>query len=281
MRRNGIQNRKGETLFEQKGVVVPEQFSQLDVNVVASKYFYGDVKNAGVPVNEGGREDNFYHIVERVVITLGAWGVRTGTITKEERPVFEKDLRLLLLNQYGAFNSPVWFNLGLNQLYGVKGEKRVWAATGDPKQAGSIAFELSDSMERSQASACFIISLQDSIEDIWRLMGESARLFKYGSGVGSDWSKLRSKKDTLSGGGRPSGPVSFMLVQDSTGATIKSGGAAGIAFRQPCIHVRVGLPAGRLNDRVMHLHMERSMFKPAWEWDASGAETKEYAAVDS
>jgi ribonucleoside-diphosphate reductase alpha chain len=75
-----------------------------------------------------------------------------------------------------------------------------------------------------QASACFIISVSDSIDDIWQLMGESARLFKYGSGVGADWSRLRSTKDKLSGGGIPSGPVSFMKVQDATGGTIKSGG---------------------------------------------------------
>ena len=81
-----------------------------------------------------------------------------------------------------------------------------------------------DPYVRPQASACFIISVEDSIDDIWQLMGESARLFKYGSGVGADWSKLRSSKEKLSGGGVPSGPVSFMKVQDATGGTIKSGG---------------------------------------------------------
>ena len=79
-----------------------------------------------------------------------------------------------------------------------------------------------DPYERPQASACFIISVEDSIDDIWQLMGESARLFKYGSGVGADWSKLRSTQEKLSGGGQPSGPVSFMRVQDATGGTIKA-----------------------------------------------------------
>ena len=134
---------------------------------------------------------------------------------------FYDELTWLCVNQYGAFNSPVWFNVGLHPKYGIKdtGGNLVHAWDRVRRRV-----EYCDPYVRPQASACFIISVEDSIDDIWNLMGESARLFKYGSGVGADWSTLRSTYEKLSGGGKPSGPVSFMRVQDTTGGTIKSGG---------------------------------------------------------
>ena len=115
----------------------------------------------------------------------------------------------------------MWFNVGLGAQYGVRdsGGKTISGWDRETQQVVDV-----DPYERPQASACFIISVEDSVDDIWQLMGESARLFKFGSGVGADWSKLRSSQEKLSGGGIPSGPVSFMKVQDATGGTIKSGG---------------------------------------------------------
>ncbi|MEM8558780.1 MAG: vitamin B12-dependent ribonucleotide reductase, partial [Bacteroidota bacterium] len=161
-------------------------------------------------------------LVHRVTRTIADWGRDQGYFaTKKDAETFYDELTWLCTNQYGAFNSPVWFNVGLHHQYGVRdsGGKTIFGWDAEKQEVVRV-----DPYERPQASACFIISVDDSIDDIWQLMGESARLFKFGSGVGADWSKLRSSKEKLSGGGIPSGPVSFMKVQDATGGTIKSGG---------------------------------------------------------
>jgi len=222
LRDAAIKNPQGEAIFEQKGVEFPEAWSQLATNIVSSKYFYGDIEKVDQDPADGGREDSLRQLIHRVTRTITDWGKAQGYFaTEEDGETFYEELTWLCLNQYGAFNSPVWFNVGLNQQYGVRdtGDKKIFGW--DVEQEDVVGV---DPYERPQASACFIISVEDSIDDIWQLMGESARLFKFGSGVGADWSTLRSTEEKLSGGGQPSGPVSFMRVQDATGATIKSGG---------------------------------------------------------
>ena len=217
-----IKNPNGDVVFEQNDVEFPKAFSQLATNVVASKYFYGDLEDTDVPPEDGGREDSLKQLVHRVTRTITDWGKQQNYFASEEdAETFYEELTWLCVNQYGAFNSPVWFNVGLNQQYGVEdtGDTTISGWDFDKEKIVDV-----DPYERPQASACFIISVEDSIDDIWKLMGESARLFKFGSGVGADWSTLRSSKEKLSGGGTPSGPVSFMKVQDETGSTIKSGG---------------------------------------------------------
>ncbi|HIL56705.1 MAG TPA: vitamin B12-dependent ribonucleotide reductase, partial [Rhodothermales bacterium] len=217
-----IKNHTGEAIFEQEGVEFPENWSPLAVNVVASKYFYGDIAKGNGSPADGQREYSLKQLVHRVTRTITDWGMEGGYFASQaDADTFYDELTWLCTNQYGAFNSPVWFNVGLHHQYGVTdtGGKTIY---GWDEEKGEVVAV--DPYERPQASACFIISVDDSVDDIWQLMGESARLFKFGSGVGADWSKLRSSKEKLSGGGQPSGPVSFMRVQDATGGTIKSGG---------------------------------------------------------
>ncbi len=217
-----IKNHTGKAIFEQKGVEFPKSWSLLSTNVVASKYFYGDMSKSGQDPATGGREHSLKQLIHRVTRTITDWGKEGGYFaTDDDAERFYDELTWLCVNQYGAFNSPVWFNVGLNHLYNVRdtGGKTIYGWDAEKEAVVPV-----DPYERPQASACFIISVEDSIDDIWQLMGESARLFKYGSGVGADWSKLRSSQEKLSGGGIPSGPVSFMKVQDATGGTIKSGG---------------------------------------------------------
>ena len=221
-REAAIKNHTGEAIFEQKGVEFPEAFSPLAVNVVASKYFYGDLSKGNGSPAEGKREYSLKQLVHRVTRTITDWGRDQGYFASDQdAETFYDELTWLCTNQYGAFNSPVWFNVGLGAQYGVRdsGGKTISGWDFDKEEVVDV-----DPYERPQASACFIISVDDSVDDIWQLMGESARLFKFGSGVGADWSKLRSSHEKLSGGGVPSGPVSFMKVQDATGGTIKSGG---------------------------------------------------------
>jgi ribonucleoside-diphosphate reductase alpha chain len=217
-----IKSHTGEALFAQRGVEFPVGWSQLASNVVASKYFYGDLGAGNGSPADGKREYSLRQLVHRVTRTITDWGHERGYFaTDDDAEAFYDELTWLCVNQYGSFNSPVWFNVGLHHLYGVRdsGGKTIWAYDFETDTIKSV-----DPYERPQASACFIISVGDSIDDIWKLMEESARLFKFGSGVGADWSKLRSSREKLSGGGQPSGPVSFMKVQDATGGTIKSGG---------------------------------------------------------
>ncbi len=217
-----IKNHTGEAIFEQTDVEFPVDWSQLATNVVTSKYFYGELSMNGVHPSEGGRENSLRQLIHRVTRTITDWGAKQHYFaTKQDAETFYQELTWLCVNQYGAFNSPVWFNVGLNQQYNItdSGGKTIFGWDRKKKKVVAV-----DPYIRPQASACFIISVEDSIDDIWQLMSESARLFKFGSGVGADWSKLRSSREKLSGGGVPSGPVSFMKVQDATGGTIKSGG---------------------------------------------------------
>ena len=217
-----IKNHTGDIIFEQKEVEFPRNWSRLSTNVVTSKYFYGDHGRNGQDPADGGREHSLKQLIHRVTRTIADWGTEQNYFASpEDGQRFYDDLTWLCVNQYGSFNSPVWFNVGLFHEYGVRdsGGKVIYGWDPQTNTVKEV-----DPYERPQASACFIISVDDSIDDIWQLMSESARLFKFGSGVGADWSTLRSSREKLSGGGTPSGPVSFMRVQDATGGTIKSGG---------------------------------------------------------
>src|SRR6202165_1913490 len=182
-----ITNEKGPVIFEQKDVEVPSSWSQLAINVVAQKYFRGHLGSSD-------RESSIQQLVDRVVDTLARWGVEGGYFaTDEDAANWSEDLRWLLATQHASFNSPVWFNIGV---------------------AGRA----------QQASACFINSVQDTMESILELVKTEGMLFKFGSGTGTTLSVLRSSKETLAGGGTASGPVSFMRGYDSFAGSIKSGG---------------------------------------------------------
>lgn len=181
-----ISNEKGEKIFEQKDVEVPKSWSMTAANVVASKYFHGKV---GTPE----REHSVRQLIERVARTITEWGKKGNYFASEDdAEAFYDELTFLLVNQYMSFNSPVWFNTGIE--------------------------------ERPQCSACFINSVQDSMDSILNLAKTEGMLFKWGSGTGSNLSTLRSSRESLSGGGTASGPVSFMRGYDAFAGVIKSGG---------------------------------------------------------
>jgi len=181
-----ISNEKGETIFEQKDVEVPKSWSMTATNVVASKYFHG-------PLASPDREHSVKQIVERVARTMTGWGRNGGYFASEEDAEnFYAELTFMLVNQYMSFNSPVWFNCGIE--------------------------------EKPQCSACFINSVQDTMDSILELAKTEGKLFKWGSGTGSNLSALRSSREGLSGGGTASGPVSFMRGYDAFAGVIKSGG---------------------------------------------------------
>ncbi|MCS7048773.1 MAG: vitamin B12-dependent ribonucleotide reductase [Verrucomicrobiae bacterium] len=206
----------GKVIFKQENVEVPKSWSVLATKVVVSKYFYGE---NGTPE----RETSVRQLIHRVTRTIADWGREQGYFaTAADAEVFYDELTWLCLNQYGAFNSPVWFNCGLYQQYGVGKQSGPGNYYYD-RRSGEVRVAPSQ-YEYPQCSACFIQSVGDTMEDIMELARSEAMLFKYGSGTGTDLSTLRSRREKLSGGGRPSGPLSFLKVYDSIASVVKSGG---------------------------------------------------------
>ena len=217
-----ITDDSGKIIFKQEDIEVPASWSELATKIAVSKYFYGDIANGTDPA-KGGRETSVRQLIHRVTRTIADWGLLDGYFADAQMAdLFYAELTWLCLNQYGAFNSPVWFNVGLYQQYGIgtgAGEGNYFynRETGKADRAAT-------QYEYPQGSACFIQAVDDTMEDIMRLATSEAMLFKYGSGTGSDLSSLRSTREKLSGGGKPSGPLSFLKVYDQVANVVKSGG---------------------------------------------------------
>jgi len=198
-REASITNEKGEVVFEQHEVEIPTTWSQVATNVVVSKYFRGVL---GTPE----RERSVKQLIGRVVRTIHGWANKQGYfVTPEAADIFRDELTHLLVHQKAAFNSPVWFNAGIEQ--------------------------------RPQLSACFINKIEDRMESILTLAKTEGMLFKYGSGTGSNLSPLRSSRELLAGGGTASGPVSFMKGFDAFAGVIKSGGKTRRAAKMVILNV--------------------------------------------
>jgi ribonucleoside-diphosphate reductase alpha chain len=194
-----IGNDKGQTIFRQEGVEVPKSWSQTATNIVASKYFHGKP-------NTPERETSVRQLIGRVANTIVRWGEEGGYFaTNESRDAFRDELTHLLVEQKMAFNSPVWFNVGVQA--------------------------------KPQCSACFINSVKDDMESIMGLARTEGMLFKWGSGTGTNFSTLRGSRESLSGGGIASGPVSFMKGFDAFAGVIKSGGKTRRAAKMVILNV--------------------------------------------
>ena len=216
-----ILDEKGNIIFELKGVEIPSFWNQLATDIAVSKYF----RKAGLKPEDSngtGHEVSIKQVITRVSKTLRKVGENIGGYfnSKKDADIFEDELTYILLHQKAAFNSPVWFNCGLYHQYGIIGHggNYYW----DP-QTDKIELE-SSSYEHPQCSACFIQSVEDDIGSIFDLLKNEARLFKYGSGTGSNFSRIRGAGEKLSGGGTSSGLLSFLDVLDRGAGSIKSGG---------------------------------------------------------
>ena len=227
LRTAAIKGEDGKVLFEQTACEIPAAWSQLATNVVVSKYFYGEIHTPE-------REHSVKQLVHRVARTIADWGIADGYFkSREDGENFYRDLSWLCVHQHGAFNSPVWFNVGLHHQYGVKGAPCNWRWD----EAKRDVVMPDNPYEYPQGSACFIQSVQDNMEDIMELARSEAMLFKFGSGTGTDLSTLRSQREKLAGGGKPSGPLSFMRVYDQVAAVVKSGGKTRRAAKMQSLKV--------------------------------------------
>jgi ribonucleoside-diphosphate reductase alpha chain len=221
-----ITDSKGEIIFEQKDVEVPKDWSMTATNIVASKYLHGTL---GTPERESGVRA----LVTRVAETIRDWGLAQGYFkTPEDGAIFHDELVHILIRQYAAFNSPVWFNVGCDRIE-PKSDAQNWHWN---PQTGRVEFSVTG-YSRPQCSACFINSVRDSLDSILTLAKTEGMLFKWGSGTGTNLSPLRSSTEGLSGGGVASGPLSFMKGFDAFAGVIKSGGKTRRAAKMVILNI--------------------------------------------
>lgn len=234
LRSSVIRNPGGDIVFEMNNVEVPAGWSQIATDILAQKYF----RKAGVPQPDGGtgRESSVKQVVHRMADCWRAWGEKYGYFASEEAAnIFYEELSYGMLNQACVPNSPQWFNTGLFESYGIKGKPQghyyVEQHTGQLEKSTSA-------YERPQPHACFILSVSDDlvndggIMDLWM---REARIFKYGSGVGTNFSHIRGDGEKLSGGGTSSGLMSFLKIGDRAAGAIKSGGTTRRAAKMVCL----------------------------------------------
>ncbi len=215
-RRSVITEPDGTIVFEMNNVEVPKTWSQLATDIIVSKYF----RKAGVP-GPVGSETSARQVVHRIANTIRVHGEKKQYFaSSEDADTFEAELAHMLITQKGAFNSPVWFNCGLYHQYGIKGSGGNWYYDEDQ---GTVV-ETDNSYEHPQCSACFIQSVDDDLMSLFELLKNEARLFKFGSGTGTNFSRIRGRQEKLSGGGTSSGLMSFLEVLDRGAGATKSGG---------------------------------------------------------
>src|SRR5882757_8622502 len=229
-----IRNPNGEIVFEMSNVEVPRQWSQIATDILAQKYF----RKAGVPQADGslGRETSAKQVAHRLANCWKVWGDKYSYFaTPADAQVFYEELVYSILNQMCVPNSPQWFNTGLFESYGIKGKPQghyyVDPVDGELKKSTSA-------YERPQPHACFILSVDDDLVNdggIMDLWVREARIFKYGSGVGTNFSNLRGEGERLSGGGTSSGLMSFLKIGDRAAGAIKSGGTTRRAAKMVCL----------------------------------------------
>jgi adenosylcobalamin-dependent ribonucleoside-diphosphate reductase len=215
-----IVDSNGTVVFQAENVEVPANFSQLATDIAVSKYF----RKAGLYGDKKKGETSFRQVVTRIAKSIRKAGEEYGYFKGDEADAFEAELTYMLVHQIGAFNSPVWFNCGLWQQYGIKNQGGTWAYNLQRQGDDAEVVQLDNSYERPQCSACFIQSVDDDLMSIFDTVKNEARLFKYGSGTGSNFSKIRSRYEKLSGGGYSSGLMGFLEVFDRAAGAIKSGG---------------------------------------------------------
>jgi len=229
-----IRNPSGEIVFEMNNVEVPKAWSQIATDIIAQKYF----RKAGVPQADGslGRETSTKQVAHRMANCWKVWGERYGYFaTEKDAQVFYDELVYCILNQACVPNSPQWFNTGLYESYGIKGKPQGHYYV-DP--VDGMLKKSTSAYERPQPHACFILSVDDDLVNdggIMDLWVREARIFKYGSGVGTNFSNMRGEGEKLSGGGTSSGLMSFLKIGDRAAGAIKSGGTTRRAAKMVCL----------------------------------------------
>src|SRR5713226_10465369 len=231
LRTASITDAKGNTIFEQRNVESPKDWSMTAINIVASKYLHGSQKNG--PQGTPERETGVRQLIQRVAETIRDWGWQQGYFSSaDDCDTFHDELVHILIQQKAAFNSPVWFNVGCDRLE-PNSDATNWHWN---PQLGRVEFSRTG-YSYPQCSACFINAVQDTLDSILTLAKTEGMLFKWGSGTGTNLSPLRSSNEKLSGGGEASGPLSFMKGFDAFAGVIKSGGKTRRAAKMVILNI--------------------------------------------
>jgi ribonucleoside-diphosphate reductase alpha chain len=264
LRDSVITNPDGSIVFELRGAEIPKSWSQLATDIAVSKYF----RKAGIHGDSKKGETSVRQLVYRVARTIREAGEELGGYfaTKDDADAFESELSFLLVSQRAAFNSPVWFNCGLYQRYGIEGQGGNWFW--DPRR--DEITETKNAYQNPQCSACFIQSVDDDLMSIYDLMKTEARLFKYGSGTGSNFSRLRGKQEKLSGGGTSSGLMSFLEVFDRAAGATKSGGTTRRAAKMVCLDMDHPEIVDFIEWKVREEAKARALIASGYESDFNG-----------
>ena len=261
-----ITDAKGGIIFEQKDVEVPKDWSMTATNIVASKYLHGTLDTPE-------RETGVRQLVTRVAETIRDWGIAGGYFrSADDAAIFHDELAHLLLHQKAAFNSPVWFNVGCDRIEpNSDAQNWHWNAAEQKVEFTAIGYT------KPQCSACFINSVNDSLDSILTLAKTEGMLFKWGSGTGTNLSPLRASTESLSGGGTASGPLSFMKGFDAFAGVIKSGGKTRRAAKM--VILNVDHP-----DIVDFIECKQKEEAKAWAliehgYDGSGPDSEAYSSI--
>jgi ribonucleoside-diphosphate reductase alpha chain len=260
-----ITDSQGGIIFEQKDVEVPKDWSMTATNIVASKYLHG-------PLDTPERETGVRQLVTRVAETIRDWGIAGGYFrTEEDAAIFHDELAHLLLQQKAAFNSPVWFNVGCDRIDNSDAQNWHWNPQTQRVEYSAVGYK------NPQCSACFINSVNDSLDSILTLAKTEGMLFKWGSGTGTNLSPLRSSTESLSGGGTASGPLSFMKGFDAFAGVIKSGGKTRRAAKM--VILNIDHP-----DVVDFIECKQKEEAKAWAlvehgYDGSGPDSEAYSSI--
>ncbi|MET0389518.1 MAG: vitamin B12-dependent ribonucleotide reductase, partial [Polyangiales bacterium] len=259
-----ITNPDGSIVFEMRGAEIPKEWSQLATDIAVSKYF----RKAGIHGDSAKGERSVRELVYRVAHTIREAGERLGGYfaTPADADVFEAELSYLLVNQHAAFNSPVWFNCGLFQRYGIKGSGGNFAWSPETTKV----YETDNAYEAPQCSACFIQKVDDDLMKIYDLVKNEARLFKYGSGTGSNFGKIRGNMEKLSGGGTSSGLMSFLEVLDRAAGATKSGGTTRRAAKMVCLDLDHPEIVDFINWKVKEERKAQTLIAAGYESDFNG-----------
>ncbi|MBI3312877.1 MAG: vitamin B12-dependent ribonucleotide reductase, partial [Candidatus Omnitrophica bacterium] len=267
-----ITNPDGSVVFKMENVEVPKDWSQLATDIIVSKYF----RKAGVP--NTGHETSARQVVYRIAHSIREAGEKLGGYfrTAEDAQAFEDELLYMLITQRCVFNSPVWFNCGLHQ-YGIEGSGGNWHWDAE---AGSVK-ETTDAYSHPQCSACFIQSVQDDLMSIFDLVKSEARLFKYGSGTGTNFSRLRARQEKLSGGGTSSGLMSFLEVLDRGAGATKSGGTTRRAAKMVCLDMDHPEIVDFINWKVREERKVKALIDAGYPSDFNGEAYKTVSGQNS
>jgi ribonucleoside-diphosphate reductase alpha chain len=264
-----ITNPDGSVVFKMEGAEIPAGWSQLATDIIVSKYF----RKAGLYGDKEQSETSARQVVYRIAHTIREAGERFGGYfaSTEDADTFEAELSYMLIHQMGAFNSPVWFNCGLWHEYEIKGQGGNFAynptaKADDPNEI----YPIDNNYERPQCSACFIQAVDDDLMSIYDLVKNEARLFKYGSGTGTNFSSIRGKQEKLSGGGTSSGLMSFLEVFDRAAGSTKSGGTTRRAAKMVCLDMDHPEIEDFINWKVLEEKKAKALIAAGYPSDFNG-----------